>query len=67
MKNILLATILALGYSSSGLACDYTDLRPDPDAENCSGFLQCANGYEFPIPCPEGFDYFDYAEQGPIQ
>ena len=63
MRNILLMTILVAGHSSYGLACDYTNLRPDPDADNCAGFLICAGGFEFPTPCENAGEYFDYADQ----
>ena len=64
MRNILPATMIALlGHASLGLACDFTELRPDPSGPfGCAGFLQCANGQAFSLPCPDNM-YFDAAQQ----
>ena len=63
MKNIRLATILILSFATPGLACDYTELKPDPNGPyGCAGFLQCANGEEFQLPCQPN-TYFNYDKQ----
>ena len=64
MRNILTATMIALlGNASLGSACDFPELRPDPSGPfGCAGFLQCANGQAFSLPCPDNM-YFDAARQ----
>ena len=64
MRNILTATMIALlGNASLGSACDFPELRPDPSGPfGCAGFLQCANGQAFSLPCPDNM-YFDAAQQ----
>ena len=64
MRIFLPATMIALlGHPSLGLACDFAELRPDPSGPfGCAGFLQCANGQEFSLPCPDNM-YFDAAQQ----
>ena len=55
--------IAILGHASLGSVCDFTELRPDPSGPyGCAGFLQCANGQEFSLPCPDNM-YFDTAQQ----